>query len=182
MVFDITHLKKLRQQLGLTQHAFAQKAGISQSMVAKIEAGRLDPTYSSVKKIEQALNSLTTHQELAAKDIMHPKVITVSQDEPVKHVIKLLAVHAISQVPVVDQRGTVLGLVTESSLLEHPHHLAAKRVEEIMTDSPPIIAPTTSLSVILQLLKFFPLVLVSKEGKLIGVITKADILKHLPKL
>ena len=51
MVFDITHLKKIRKQLDLTQYAFAKEAGISQSMVAKIESGKLDPTYSYIKKI-----------------------------------------------------------------------------------------------------------------------------------
>ena len=178
MVFDISQLKKIRKQLNITQHQFAQQAGISQSMVAKIEAGRLDPTYSSVKKIEQALTSLTKPRELTARDLMHNKVITCHKQTKLHEVIRLLATHAISQVPVVDKEN-VLGLVTESTLLEHPATMREKTVEEIMQESPPIIAPGTTQSVILQLLHFFPLVLVQDNGKLAGVITKADIIKKL---
>ena len=70
MVFDITHIRKIRKQLDMTQHALSKEIGISQSMVAKIESGRLDPTYSYVKKIEEALSRLTKHEEKEAKDIM----------------------------------------------------------------------------------------------------------------
>ena len=52
MVFDITQLRKIRKQLDMTQHKLAKELEISQSMVAKIESGKLDPTYSYVKKIE----------------------------------------------------------------------------------------------------------------------------------
>ncbi len=44
MLFNIEHLKKIRKQLNLTQHQFAKESGVSQSMVAKIESNKLDPT------------------------------------------------------------------------------------------------------------------------------------------
>src|SRR3989304_2247180 len=104
MTLDITQIKKIRKHLDLTQSQFAQKIGISQSMIAKIEAGRLDPTYSYVKKIESVINSLTKHEEKEARDIMIKK-------------IKLMNKNEFSQLPVL-QAGKVVGLVTESSILE----------------------------------------------------------------
>ena len=179
MVFDITNLKRIRKQLNLTQHEFAKKAGISQSMVAKIESGKLDPTYSYVKKIEQAIEQLTKTEELGAKDIMNTKVITVNKDEKVKNIIKLLTRYNISQVPVIN-KNMIVGLITESSFLENdPKDTLNQSAEDIMKESPPIIAKTTKVSIIIQLLKFYPIILVKEAGKLIGVITKADILKSL---
>ena len=116
MVFDITQLKKIRKQLNLTQHQFAIKAGISQSMVAKIEAGKLDPTYSNIKKIEQALESLTKQEEKEAKDIMIKNIISVNQNEKISNIIKIMNKHSISQLPVLDNEK-VIGLVSESSIL-----------------------------------------------------------------
>ena len=176
MVFDITNLKKIRKQLNITQHEFAKKAGISQSMVAKIESGKLDPTYSYVKKIEQAIELLTKIEEVEAKDIMNKKVISVDKNEKVKSIISLLTKYDISQVPVLDN-NTVIGLITESNLLENKD--INKKASEIMGESPPIVAKSTKISVIASLLRFYPIVLVKESGKLIGVITKADILKNL---
>lgn len=177
MVFDITNLKKIRKQLNLTQHEFAKKAGISQSMVAKIESGRLDPTYSYVKKIEEAIEQLTKTQESEAKDIMNKKVISVNKNEEIKNIINLLTKYDISQVPVLDN-DIVVGLITESILLEHKEDVN-KKASEVMGESPPIVAKSAKISVITSLLRFYSIVLINEAGKLVGVITKADILKNL---
>jgi len=177
MVFDITHLKKIRKQLNLTQKTFAQKAGISQSMVAKIESGRLDPTYSYVKKIEETINSLTKHQEAKAKDIMTKRVISVNRSTKVADIVALLTQYQISQVPVIEHH-VVVGLVTESSILS-VEDVSVKTASDVMVESPPLVAKDAVLSVIKSLLQFYPLILVKDEGKVVGVITKADILKHL---
>lgn len=176
MVFDITYLKKIRKQLNLTQHQFAKEAQISQSMVAKIESGKLDPTYSYVKKIEQALESMLKQQEQKAKDIMNKRVIAIKKEETIGDIAKIFLSKNISQAPVVD-KNIVMGLITESLLLDNKD--ATKKASEVMTESPPIIAPNTKLSVITQLLKFYPILLVNEAGKLAGVITKADIIKNL---
>ncbi len=178
-MFDITHLKKIRKQLDLTQHEFAKRAGISQSMIAKIEAGKLDPTYSYVKKIEEAITNLAKHEEKKAKDIMHEGIIYIPRNSPLQKIIELLTKHNISQAPVIENYS-VLGLITESAILEQNVDSArSKKAFDIMVESPPIIADTTELSAIVSLLKFYPLVLVSSLGKLKGVITKADVLKTL---
>jgi len=180
MVFDISQLKKIRKQIGLTQTEFAKKANISQSMVAKIESGKLDPTYSYVKRIEETIQFITKREEKEAKDIMHIGVICVKKSDNVSEIVSLFSKHKISQVPVVENNA-VIGLVTESSLVDHAgdEGLSKKKVEEIMTESPPIITPKTKLSAVFPLLRFYPIVIVQERGKIEGVITKADIIAHL---
>jgi len=44
-----------RKELGLTQSKLAASAGVSQSIIAKIEAGSVDPSYSVVQRLFSAL-------------------------------------------------------------------------------------------------------------------------------
>src|SRR5204863_520649 len=119
MVFDITQLKKIRKQLNLTQHQFARHAGISQSMIAKIESNKLDPTYSKVQQIERALNLLAQQVEKQAREIMVTKVIFARPDEKISAVIEKMTKHGISQIPVLEHKK-LLGIISESSLLKRP--------------------------------------------------------------
>ena len=50
-----------------------------------------------------------------------------------------------------------------------------------MEETPPILSKTTSIKVISNLLRHYPTVLVSENGKLVGLITKADLLEKLYK-
>jgi|TARA_Y100000034_G_C6910215_1_gene424229 predicted transcriptional regulator len=179
MVFDITQLKKIRKQLELTQHQFASKAQISQSMIAKIESNRLDPTYSKVKKIEEALDLLTKEQEKEAKDIMNKSIISISQDEKISNIIKIMNKNDISQVPVIN-KDKIIGLISESSILnkdlDEVKNLIAK---DVMDNSPPIIDKNSKVETVKQLLQYYPLVLIEDKGNLKGLITKADLIKSL---
>lgn len=175
MVFDITQLKKIRKKLDLTQNQLAKEIGISQSMVTKIESGKLDPTYSYVKKIEKAINSLLKKEEKNAKDVMNKKIISVKGDIPLENIITLFEKHEISQVPVM-KGNNVFGLVTESELLDQ--NFKEKKAKDVMKESPPIISFETPISAITSLLKFYPIVLVKNKEKFVGVITKADILHN----
>lgn len=181
MVFDITSLQKIRKQLGLTQHAFAARAGISQSMVAKIESGKLDPAYSKVQKIEQVLATLTHHEEKKAAELMTRNVVSVHSSEHARKVIEVMQKRGISQVPVI--RGEkVLGMVYESSFLRHDvEKFPSLRVEEVMEEAPPFVSVNAPLSVIRGMLQWYACVLVVEKGKLAGIITRADILKNLQK-
>lgn len=178
MIFDITYLKKIRKQLNLTQYAFAKEAQISQSMVAKIESGKLDPTYSYVKKIEQAIQTLTKKEDKQAKDIMNKNIIAINKNEKIENAIKLFSKHNISQIPIKD-KNKIIGLLTESSVLNNLQNLKDKTLEAFMEEAPPIIAKNAKTALINSLLKFYPILIVQDNGSLVGVITKADIIKNL---
>lgn len=179
MPYEISEIKKIRKKLGLTQFDLAKKSGVSQSLIAKIEAGRLDPSYSNTKKIFAALDELTKKEELTAKEIMNKKIISVNANESVINVIKLMKKYGFSQMPV-EERGKIVGLITERSLLEIIGTPKAElRVKEIMEECPPIITPETRLEVISNLLKHFSIVLVAKKGEYKGLISKTDLLEKV---
>ncbi len=181
MVFEISSLKKIRKQLELTQGQFAKKAGISQSMIAKIESGKLDPTYSKVKQIEQALDDLEKLNTKFAKDLMTKHIISVKEKTSVIEVIKLMKKHEISQLPVMEN-SKVVGLVSESSILsKNIDDLKKLNASDVMVDSPPIIDKNAKIEVLKQLLIFYPVILIKEKGNIIGLVSKADLINSLVK-
>ncbi len=179
MVFDITQLRKIRKQLDMTQHQLAREIGISQSMVTKIESGKLDPTYSYVKRIEDKIMHLTKREEKEAKDIMHTIVISARKYNLVTEIIHLMAKYGVSQIPIIEHEN-VIGLITESSILSKTsEEIKSKKASEVMTESPPIIDKHAKWEMIVQLLNFYPILIVKESGKLAGVITKADVIRCL---
>lgn len=86
----------------------------------------------------------------------------------------------ISQMPVLEDHK-VIGLVSESILLDALMNKKDKKIEDIMEETPPIVSKTASIKIVSNLLKHYPVVLVFESGKLIGLITKADLLSKLYK-
>lgn len=170
-------LHKARITIGITQKKLAEESGVSQSLIAKIESGILDPTFARMKKIDNAISRLSIRSEKTATQIMNRKVISSREDSPILSIIKTMTRHSISQIPIVNGH-IVIGLVTESAILEASTRNDFKMLDasDIMSDAPPLINEKTPLSSIRELLRHGPIVLVSKNGKIAGVITKADIL------
>ncbi len=178
MSYEISEIKSIRKKLGMTQSELAKQANISQSLIAKIEAGILDPTYSKVRQIFDVLNSISKTKELKAKDIMNKKLIQVRPETKIKDLIKEMRRHGISQMPVI-KNNTCVGLISEKILLEAFTKKGVEKACDIMGDVPPIIAKDTPLDIISNLLKFYPIIIVSEKGTLEGIITKSDILKAI---
>jgi|TARA_B100001971_G_C18254880_1_gene581215 predicted transcriptional regulator len=175
MITEISEIKTLRKKLGLTQSQLSKIAGVSQSLIAKIEADRIDPTYTKVKKIFTALSDFGKKHELKADDIMNKKIISVKPGEKISEAIKKMRKFGISQMPVIDEHKSI-GVVSEAIILDSILEKKGNKIKEIMQDPPPIVSKNTPVAVISQLLHSCPMVLVSESGKLNGVITRSDIL------
>jgi len=176
-MFELSEIKKLRMKLGLTQTQLAQHAKVSQSLIAKIESGKIDPSYGNARKLLDTLAILDKKNECIARELMHKRIINANYDESLKSAITKMRKNKISQMPVV-KNNKIVGYISESILLDRIiEGDIQKKVKEVMEDSPPIIPPTTPQSIIANLLRYFPFVLVEEKGELLGIVTKADLLK-----
>jgi CBS domain-containing protein len=54
-----------------------------------------------------------------AKDIMNPQVVTVTDTTDLREVANILVEEGISGAPVVDEMGNLVGVVSQSDLVEH---------------------------------------------------------------
>jgi len=176
-VNELQQIKQLRRQAHLSQTQLATKAGVSQSLIAKIEAGIINPSYAHANQILRILEQELVRTQPTAKSIAHKSVITCTPKESVREVILLMKKKSISQLPVLDNEK-VVGLVTEKNLLEHSLSARLEQliVQDIMQAPPPIVETATPQEAIIALLKHTPLVLVTHQGALFGVITRTDII------
>lgn len=144
-----------------------------------------------------------------AQDIMTKDVITVTPATTVTELALLLASHKISGAPVIDSSGALLGVVTESDLidqkkkihiptvvtildsvfyLENPDKMAKEMkkiagstVGDIYSKDPLTVSADTHLDEIATLMaeKNVHTLPVMQGAKLVGVIGKKDIIKTL---
>jgi riboflavin synthase len=61
---DISQIASFRRRLGVTQKRIAIESGVSQSLISKIEAGRVVPTYENAKLIIDALERIEIESEM----------------------------------------------------------------------------------------------------------------------
>ena len=180
MPYELSEIKEIRKKFDLTQFQLAKIAGVSQSLIAKIEAGRIDPTFSKAKKIFAAIDTLGKKKELKAEQIMTGHIISLKPNDDVRDAIKKMKKANISQMPVIEANKSI-GIVSESIILEALLSKKSHKIKDIMDDSAPVVSKNTSANAVSNLLRFYPIVLVSEDGELKGVITKSDLLGKLYK-
>ena len=178
MFTELQEIKLLRKKLGLTQAELAKHAQVSQSLIAKVEAGNLDPTYTNAQKIFAALQSFTEKHEKKAGYLMNKNLVYLEPEDSLKVAIQKMKKHSISQLPVLEQKKAV-GIVSESALLDAliKNISPETSIKEIMDEAPPTIDKQAPIKVVSHLLKYYPLILVAEKGKLLGLITKSDLLE-----
>ena len=177
MFHQLSEIKAMRKKLGLTQSELANYASVSQSLIAKIEASVIDPTYSKTQKIFNALHELSAKDELKAKDVFKKNIVFVKPTDKLKSVVAKMKKQGISQLPVIDGHN-VVGLISETIILDAllGNELSNALVKDVMKDAPPVITKDASIEVISNLLRFYPIVLVAEKGRILGLITKSDLL------
>lgn len=141
---------------------------------------------------------------MRARDVMVSSVVTVKPSATVKDVAKLFLQHQISAVPVVDEQGKLVGIVSEGDLLHRAEieteqrrswwlrliaddqALAAdyikahgRKVEDVMTRNVVTATPDTPLNEIARLLekqriKRVPVV---RDGQLVGIVSRANLVQ-----
>ncbi|MFT7615340.1 MAG: putative transcriptional regulator [Candidatus Woesearchaeota archaeon] len=173
---QIGDIKRLRKQADLTQQQLAKLAGVSQSIIAKIERGAIDPSFSIVTQIFAALESAKQTEAVPITQIMSKTVASIAPDTKLPQAVAILKKKGVSQLPIIEGQS-VIGLISESSLidalLQNQH---AKLVKDIMIDPPPVVPHTTSLQLVSQLLKEHDIVLITKKGAISGIISRTDLL------
>ncbi|RMD46777.1 MAG: IMP dehydrogenase [Aquificota bacterium] len=116
-----------------------------------------------------------------AESGMISEPITIKPDQTVKEALEIMANYKISGVPVVDEKGKLIGILTNRDLRFLHKKDYSKPVEQFMTKTPLITAEegiTLDEAVeILQKHKVEKLPVIDKEGKLKGLITIKDIVK-----
>ena len=120
---------------------------------------------------------------LCAKDIMTSNVVTVGANSTVKEAIEILLEEKISGLPVVDDNGRLIGIVTEFALLAiaYDEEVRQEKVLKHMTTELITVEPedpirTVADMCIMHRVRRVPVV---KHGRLVGLIARRDVLKGI---
>ena len=146
---------------------------------------------------------------MLVKDIMTKDVLTVRPSEKVEKVARILVENKISGIPVVDEQNRVVGIITEKDLmikaselrvpfyltlfdsiifLENPIRFnndlkkyTATYVQEAMTEKVIIVPEDTPVSEVVAIMQKRRInrVPVIRNDKLVGIVTRNDILKAM---
>lgn len=141
-----------------------------------------------------------------AGDVMTQSTVTIDPDASIMHAIHLMLKRRISGLPVVDNAGALVGIVTEGDLLRRaelgtqkrrprwiefligPGRLASeyvgacgRKIHDVMTTSVHTVTEDTPLTEVVQIMesrqvKRLPVV---RAGKIVGIVSRANLLRAL---
>lgn len=146
---------------------------------------------------------------LTAFDIMTRDVITVTAETTIRELAEIMTRHRIGSVPVVDDKGALIGIVTESDLIEQDKNfhiptvislfdwviylesekkfekelkrMTGQTVGDIYTKEAMTVDPQTSISEIADMMcdKRIHSLPVVDAGKLVGIVSRIDLIRSM---
>jgi len=181
MLPRLESIKQARMKIGLTQQKLAGLTGVSTSMINQIESGRCQPSYSTARKIFEVLWSLDSQSSTKAGDICSREIAKLRATDSLQDAIKKMQELSISQIPIFDGQD-VVGVITEDAIVRHvldSDEMERKKIKlsAIMDPRPPIVDYNTPVKTLVSLIRYSKCVLVSKQSKIVGIITASDTLK-----
>lgn len=148
---------------------------------------------------------------LTARDVMTRDVITVKKETTIRELAELFDRHRISSAPVVDESGEMIGIVTETDLIEQDKSLhiptvislfdwviylesdkkferelkkmTGQTVADIYTHSVKTVAPATPISDVADIMSSGKInaIPVLEGKKVVGIVARMDLIRTMIK-
>ncbi|MFC4988770.1 MULTISPECIES: CBS domain-containing protein [Saliphagus] len=170
-------LRQRRTDLDLTQSELAERADVSQPLIARIEGGDVDPRLSTLRRIVTALEEAES-DVIHVGDLMHEEVVSVSPDETVGDAATLMEEEAYSQLAVI-QDGVPVGSISQGDLVGLDSAARDEPVSEHMSESFPTVSRDATIDEISNLLDHYKAVMITEGGGTVGIVTEADLAARL---
>ena len=171
-------LRERRNELGLTQSELADRADVSQPLIARIEGEDVDPRLSTLRRIVNALEE-AEGGILRASDLMHSPVYAVEPDDSVKTALEIMDQEGYSQLPVARDQYPV-GIVSHSDIRHadqtDPGDLP---VADVMRESITTVTEDATVDEVDTHLDHHEAVIVMADAEMVGIVTDADVAAHI---
>ncbi|MEV6579739.1 CBS domain-containing protein [Streptomyces sp. NPDC051582] len=118
------------------------------------------------------------HRSVA--DLMTPSAVTVRRATAFKEIARLLKEFDITAMPVIDEAGHPVGVVSEADLLRRRPVGGAATAEQLMTSPAVTARPEWSVvraARVMQRHRVKRLPVVDEEGRLVGILSRSDLIQ-----
>jgi CBS domain-containing protein len=124
---------------------------------------------------------------LKAKHVMTKNVVSVKKDTPIYKSLELMVKHEITGIPVAEDDMSLVGIISEKDVLQLFHtdkDPKGKTVNDFMTEPAIHFDENENLSDVCNFLakNIFRRVPITSKGKLVGIISRGDIIAHIVKM
>ena len=129
---------------------------------------------------------------MLVRERMSRNPVTISTDAPITEALKVMRMHSVRRLPVLQNDGKMVGIVSEKDLLyaspssatslsiyEMHYMISQLKVTEVMTTDVTTISPDTPLEEAARIMADNKIggLPVMQDGQLVGIITETDIFK-----
>jgi CBS-domain-containing membrane protein len=164
-------LERLRREPALRAWVLTAPTGALATLGVVLDDNELVQLLEKIEELDERALPVT------AADIMTPDPLTLKPETSVHEAAQVLSEHRISGAPVVGEDDHIVGIVSEYDLIAR----SGSTVRDVMTRdviSVSLRAPLDRVRAILvtQRLKRVP---VTDEGRLVGLISRADLVREL---
>jgi CBS domain-containing protein len=165
-------LERLRREPALRAWVLTAPTGALATLGVVLDDNELVLLLERIEELDERSIPVT------ALDIMTPDPITLRSDTTVHDAAATLAEHRISGAPVVDEDGSIVGIVSEYDLIAR----TGTTVRDVMTRDVVSVNDTAPLDrvralLVTQRLKRVPVV--DNKQRLVGLISRADLVREL---
>ena len=119
---------------------------------------------------------------MKAADVMTKPVVAATPRASIRDITTQLLANGLSGIPVAEAHGTVLGMITEADIIRallEGKQLEAHTAQEFMTKVPVTVDVNARLAEVMKLLQEHHIIRVpvTEEGRLVGIISRTDIIQ-----
>lgn len=116
------------------------------------------------------------------EDDQTPHLVSVSPNHQVSDALQVMSAYGLSQLPVLEE-GKSVGALREgklmSKLLEN-RDLAQSKVADVMDKGFPVVNEDVGIEAAVKYLRSSPAILVEEYGRIVGIVTRHDVLNSQP--
>ncbi|MCB0279796.1 MAG: pyridoxal-phosphate dependent enzyme, partial [Calditrichaeota bacterium] len=126
-----------------------------------------------------SLENITVKRVIDTKKESFKELIHIHPSKFIEDAFKLMNKKGISQIPVIEDDKQV-GSLDENDVMKlmiADKDFTHKRVRDVMGDSFPSVQSNQNIKDLKELLKKYPSVMVENQGRMIGLLTRADIIE-----
>lgn len=187
-------IKQIRARLNISQRELADSSGVSQSLIAKIEHGDVDPSYEKVRSIFNAFEEITKSRllnrdeldiQFTVGDLASRELTCVSPETSLVETIEKMLKGHYAQLPVM-KKGQVVGGVSEEQIKDNilgkcrdnidSKEIISVKISEIMGPPYIVLDENTPIEIAAIHLHHEDAVLIRRNGVISGILTSSNYL------